>query len=492
MALDFAWLSNNLDIAYPFKTPAPVITLNSKQYHLGNLIADAAIYLSTTDATSWKLYSLTLTFNWPSAPTSGVITIKSATGSEITFDPTSGATFNAWLYGDWLVTEWTKEVTTPDGFSDYDAVVRLLWAQAPLVSETSFDKNESDWGDPAWFEDGLVKNGPNRVRRAFYKVGDYYFPLGSELLLNGGFNTDLLIKTAGDDTGFRADTVAPPPVRAETTLLLRMVPDAGMGKYLRCTPQDELKTINGLGPDEWGNFHLAPIDCYWLERPLASVPTMTGGQVDQTALVEPHKLQLHNACYECCSCADYVAVYENLSLLWSMAQGVSKRIYSMLDKYKSLRLEFLNRTKGGALIIKAGLVSSPGFSLSVAILIINGGDEVIQQDDTLKARLRFKLAPDEFDVAYVDKTGVAIPPGGDRLYLDPAAKDDNIFELDFTTSTMLPGQQALWSGHFTVEPNETIARTDANVTVTADLQLNGSTVDSDTKAAELKAAEMRP
>ena len=491
MALDFEWLSNNLDIAYPFRTPAPVFDLGGVQRSLGNIMADAAIYTSIEDDAQWKLYSFNLTFDWPNPPTAGVVRVKSDLGHDIVLNGMhTDTTFNAWIYGQWLVTEWVKVVVTPAGFSDFDIVVRLLWAKAELEACGSLSKSETDWGDPAWFEDNTVRQGPRRVRRAFYKVGDFYFPLGKELQLANGFNTELVIKQAGD-AGFRADLDAAAAVRPETTLLLSMPPGGGTGKYLRCEPQGLLRTINGLGPDARGNFHFSPKDCYWLERPLATDPVEGGDQVDKTATVYPNRLQLHNACEECCSCADYVEVYENLQRLWAMAKAASASIYDSLESYKGLRDEYLLRTKGGRLIVKAGLVSSPGFSLNVAALIVNGSDEPVVISDEVIVKLNFAAAPDEFNTGYVDKTGLIGLPSSQNKSIDPESTDTNKFELELSGIYIAPGQQVLWTGQFAAAPGATLSRNASNITVSEHLWINGVQRDSDSHAVELKPFEER-
>lgn len=493
MPLDFDRLSNNLDIAYPFQTPAPVFTLGAVQRSLGNIIADATIYTSIEDDVSWKLYSFDLTFGWPGPPTLGVVRIKSDAGHDLAIDGLHSDTdFNAWVYGRWLVTEWVKVVETVGGFTDYDLVVRILWSVDELTAFGSLAKSEADWVNSAWFEAGIVRQGPRRVRRAFYKVGNFYFPLRTELKLAGGFNTDLDVKQAGDAAGFQADVdEAGSAARPETTLLLAMPPGGGIGKYLRCEPQGFLRTINGLGPDAQGNFHLNPKDCYWLERPLLTVPVVGGEQVDQEATVHPNRLQLRSACEACCSCEAYVDVYETLEELWALAGGASARIYQMLEEYKDLRIEYLVRTKGGQLVVKAGLVSSPGFSLNVAVLVVNGGDEDVAMTDEMTVEISFVTSPDDFGVEYVDKTGqLTVPPGARRAF-DPVETDDDTFELTLTGVALAPGNQALWVGQFTVSPSASTSRVASNVTVTETLTVSGELKDADNKAAELKPAEER-
>lgn len=492
MALDFAWLSNNLDIAYPFRTPAPAFDLGGTQRSLGNIIADAMIYTSIEDDSNWKLYSIDLTFDWPNPATSGVIRVKSDVGHDITLSWLHTDTdFNSWIYGRWLVTEWTKVAETPAGFSNFDFVIRILWSLDELEAFGSLVKDETDWVDSAWFESRVIRQGPRRVRRAFYKIGAFYYPLGSELKLAGGFNTDLTIQQPGGEVGFRADTDEGSDVRPETTLLLAMPPGGGIGRYLRCEPAGLLRTINGLGPDEQGNFHLGPKDCYWLERPLLTAPVVGGEQVDKQATVYPNRLGLHSSCEECCSCAAYVEVYENLELLWSMAQGASARIYEALADYEALRNDYLARTQGGQIVIKAGVVSSPGLSLSVAALVVNGSEETLSESDELKVEIQFTTSPDDFTVIYVDKTGLAVISPGERKAIDPAVKGSNTFELDLTGTELAPGQQALWMGQFTVAPNEDTSRASVNVTVNETLTVTGDETDTDTQSAELKPSEER-
>jgi hypothetical protein len=487
---DFEWLSNNLDISYPFKTPAPSFDLGGTQTSLGQLIADAVIYTSLTPETNWKLYLIDLTFDWPNAPSSGEIRIRTAAGTTYTLTGADiDTTFNAYIYGRWLVTEWVR--TSADDNWTYDMVVRLLWAVNPLSGLATLTKSETDWTDDAWFEDAVIHQGPQRVRKAYYKTGEVYTSLGAELNLAGRFNTDIKVKDPTDNTGFRDIDTVGQEVRPATVLRVDMVPGAGEGKYLRCAPV-ELRTINGLGPDTQGNFHLHLKDCYWLERPLDSAPIVGGEQVDQSATVYPNRLQLHNACEECCACSDYVRVYENLSTLWTMAQSVSNRLYQSLAAYNALRASFLLRTKGGQPVVKLSLVGNRGYTLSLAVVVINGGTDVIAASDTIKVQITFTCTLEDAVITYIDKTGILLEPDNEQQALDPDGVNN---ELDFSGIEMASGNKLIWTGSYVVAFTEGSsssypALSENTVTATARLFINDVEVDSDNRSAELKSVEM--
>lgn len=483
MALDFNWLSNNLDISYPFATPAPVVTIGAP-VNLGHLVADAVLYTSEETDARWRLDMLGLTFDWPNPPTHGTVSIRNDAGIA---RPLLNSEFHAYIYGRWVVTEWVTSRETIDGFISYDTVLRLLWSKDAIEGYASIGLVAPAL-DASWLEQSVVHQGPARVRQAFYKAGDFFEPLGSELRLAGGFNVDLGIKTTGDDVGFRDDAAETAPTRPETVLRLDAIPGGGTGRYLRCAPVDLLRTLNGLGPTEQGDFLLDPRDCYRLEKPLESGPVVGGDEVDETGVLYPHRMALGNSCKECCSCEDYILVYENLQRLWLLAQGVSRRIYAVLDQYKETRALFLVKTGAGGITLSVGMTSSRSFTVHLSIVFVNGTDEPIS--GIILFPIAFTTAPDGLIGEYIDKTGTFRDATGTTRPLDIDGTWPS-FTVTADSVILPPGSMVAWSGAFAIKKHASIIRPGASVTAEVVGIVNGQQRDDAIVSGELKAAEER-
>jgi len=483
MAPDFNWLSNNLDISYPFVAPSPIVTIGAP-VDLGHLVADAVLYTSEETEARWRLDALDLTFDWPNPPAHGTVTVRNDAGFNRQFFDSE---FHAYNYGRWVVTEWVVSRETFDGFTSYDFVLRLLWSRDDIEGYGGIALAAPAL-DASWFEQAVVHQGPARVRRTFFKAGVFFEPLGSELLLAGGFNVDLGVKTTGDDIGFRDDAAEVAPTRPETVLRLDATPGGGIGRYLRCAPADLLRTLNGLGPTEQGDFLLDPRECYRLEKPIEVGPIIGGDEVDETAMLYPHRVALINNCKECCSCEDYVLVYENLQRLWLLAQGASRRIYTVLDQYKTTRALFLVKTGAGSITLSAGMTSSRSFTLHLSIIFVNGTATPVS--GIIAFPVEVTTAPAGLIGEYIDKTGIFRDATGTTRPLDIDGSWPS-FAVTADGVIMPPGSMVAWSGAFAVKKHVSIARPGASVTATVVGIVNGQQYGEAVVTSELKAAEER-
>ena len=493
MSNDFEWLSNNLFVDYPFATPAPKVNLGEvgsssssggNDISVGSIFADAAIYTSDMLPERLKLRYLNLTCAWPSSPTTGQAVLEFEGGQLIVLDPSAAnVTFRSEVYGRWVVVEWVLDETEkdliyyPDGVSVRDVVCRFLLSKDFLEN---YDELVLDFAtEDAWIESSLVKTGPRRVRRMFWKVGDFLFSLGDPVRIEPGFNIDFRRKETGD-VGFQLEDTTP-VVREPLQLFMDAVPGAGKGRYLRCLPRGFISTISGVGPDEIGDTKLDPVDCYWLEKPLSSGPfPIHGGQVDEVGTVKPHELKLHNACVECCSCEDYLEVYGNLNRLWARAGIATSRVYRALDGYTLLR-DALIAKGAGAQSARVLLRSRRGFSFDVSVMFVNG-EAAIPANSDLKIELSIDISPSGPSVSYVLGTGMYSGLGENDRPLDPSGSGLS-YELDFGGLEMPQGTTLLWQGSFTAT-----GAPDSVVNMTAKVLLDDTEIAAGFGAATLKAA----
>lgn len=449
--MDFDFYSNNLFIAHPFCTPSPIIVIGVDTVDLSTVFADAVIYTSDFTEERLRVTSLALTFNWPNPPTAGTTALRfGSTGTVLTLDPANAdTTFRAYIYGAWVIVEWVRKETS-SGFTVRDTVVRYLLSRDSLESYAAINIDLS--AQAAYLESSIVKQGPKRIRRAFWKVGNNYYQLSSPLRIQCGFNMAIQKKEAADNEGFRADIV-PDITHPRTTILFNAVPGAGKGKYLKCADYGLLRTINHVPPDDRGNLILAPKDCYWLERPLQAAPTVGGIQVDKTGVPYPNRLQLHNACVECCACEDYENVYRHLRELWEEAQTVSARIYNLLEEYNALRAQLSDVPP-----LKMTLRAASNFSVGISVMFVNTTASSVISNCRLE--LRFHLNPSELNGQYSHGSGIMTAPGALETPVDLEGSWP-VYSLSIPLYNMPAGGQVVWTGGIRILRHPTYNRGNA-------------------------------
>jgi hypothetical protein len=122
------------------------------------------------------------------------------------------------------------------------------------------------------------------------------------------------------------DTTSPiAPVREATPITFNAVGGAGLGNAPDpdCTGNTSVyvRSINGVKPDNFGNFLLVGKGCYQVSPPIepGDVVTMTVGS-----------LKIVNNCVPCCSCVDYGDLYEEERDLYRLAKTIGNAMTYML------------------------------------------------------------------------------------------------------------------------------------------------------------------
>lgn len=96
----------------------------------------------------------------------------------------------------------------------------------------------------------------------------------------------------------------------EGSIRMSFAPGNGMGRYDACSdnPTDTLvRTINGIGPDEWGNINIAGDDCVMI------VPIANG-------------IEFSSHCHQRCTCQDYASSYAAASQVAGTGNQLTARL----------------------------------------------------------------------------------------------------------------------------------------------------------------------
>ena len=205
--------------------------------------------------------------------------------------------------------------------------------------------------------------------------------LNGRVTLQAGYNAALAVPAAAVG------------VRAPAQLSLDSQPGAGAGKYLNCGGSSDgaIHSINALGPDSKYNFQwLADNACYWMTRVTAVV--------DGRMTLVKSKLRLLNNCGPCCSCQDYVDVYNRIRTLSSSTGTLYDGAKRVHDKYQEFVAMF--RAKTEALRAVKGVINLyPRYNWRVGVQAVLSNSTLVKVGAatyaiTLQSDAQFDLAVD--------------------------------------------------------------------------------------------------
>lgn len=218
------------------------------------------------------------------------VVIKDANDLTV-FDSTTASRFARKDWGDRLeIIEWESDL----------AVCRFVLHTAwPGESSQSLGLEPSPKNYPihivpdnAVFDERVTQKMADRVKSI--RVGLTKVDL--DVVLQAGFNTEII---PGDEVSIFGG-------RRQTPFTWNFTPGAGDGRFNSCN-DDELfvRTINGVAPQDTGEFLLAGDQCYFVRQPTTLLPG-----TPRTVAPTPATLQVGNECEACCDCEDFENVYK--------------------------------------------------------------------------------------------------------------------------------------------------------------------------------------
>lgn len=430
--MDFAFLSSNLQIAYPFVETATVSRGVAGSGSINGLFASMTarllgltedrlglVNLRVRSSTAFpSIQSATATLRW--IDSGSLISLNSAD---------AGTTFSWHTYGTWIVFSWVTasmaiqfvvpaSALTSDG-SNEEFVVGYDGAYVPQTAETyEFDQSR-------------VVDGPSRVNRVYVKQADQLHLVaeaGEDVIVKAGFNAQM---SAGESTVVNG--------RRLTPIVIDAVPGAGQGQYLLCPGRKYLYTLNGVGPNKHGGAFLQPEQCYWGELPTTTPqPLPPEHGFTQSAQLLPNRLKLHNSCKPCCSCEDYVLAYNHARQVWDRAKDVAQRYQVLRDGYYQLLTSY------DYAIGTTQLLTLVKFDASTIRVIVAYKHKA--PDTHIKITLAFTL-PGGVTLDYLENTGVFLSPETGLRIINPTDPDGTpIIELTLSVGEFQTNTTSIWAG----------------------------------------------
>ena len=374
---------HNRQIAYPFLNP---IVEGGVRRDLS--FVDAAVYHDQYVTNPGLLKIDTVSFNGL-APRLKLV-FEDGT---VLCDLASGMTTA--VLGSYTLFEWTKRADPmPDNFAGPELIARLVLVTADVAGFMP------SWSPAdAYLLPSVVVPRIGRLRRLGIQL-----PTGQRKYAEGAIELFA-------DYNLRLGTTSPitipvPPVtpdRESTDIVMEAVAGEGSGVYADCAPVDEVKTVNTIGPDKYGDLKLTGSECLWAERPLLgdrdyehpghTLSPPTHRDTHYESPLEPNCLRLHSDCKVCCDCADYKDAYDALYRLWQRALAMSRTIEALRRRYQGLCEIAWERTGGHTqeVVIAMKLIARPGYNLGVGATLSNRS-----KVDLWNSILTFNVTPDKW------------------------------------------------------------------------------------------------
>ena len=210
--------------------------------------------------------------------------------------------------------------------------ISRIWKQSSIGSGSSFClftpgpswdtpsfHSSGDWiiSVSAKLEDGTVLPGPETLQEIRIMGKDRPMGGGKFIQLYAGYNCQIsqTQKLQKDQPGIN--------------FLLEAGEGLGAGQVPSNGLPLEIRTINGVSPDDNGNINLVPQDCLH-----SAVPLLSG-------LPVPNTLQLTSTCQPCCGCENYR----------NMSRAIARRSAKIKDLMNTLSQEYVTAVTQGNVYI---------------------------------------------------------------------------------------------------------------------------------------------
>jgi len=381
----FEWLTSNTHIDYPFSERQSdglhELFVDAYLIHTKDRDKDARVRLASFDPAG----TAELRFDDDTL-------LASLTGAD---------NFSSSVFGSYTIYEWRRSTTIGAGFTGEDIIFRLT-VHTEKLAQFSFPHLSTT----SYLLSSLVNPRVSRVRRFATALP------GLPCCTGGGITDKAIVLEAGNniamtlsedtDIGFSLDEGT--EVRAPKRIVFDAVGGEGTGAFQTCgSLESAIRRIAGVGVDDNGDFSFDGEDCTWTERRLTPGATQPPihPNTDYLTTVIDNLMQVHGNCTECCACADYGRVYNELKRLWEQAVALASTIERLRNEYNALvqLWNLIRDAKEDGIHLKLRPLAGADFSISVMVLVYNNTGE--DMTDPIDVEVEFS----EDGGVYVEKSG---------------------------------------------------------------------------------------
>jgi hypothetical protein len=151
---------------------------------------------------------------------------------------------------------------------------------------------------------------------------DIVVDVSNGIILEGGYNVDLDVTSEETEDGEIISHEIEVDAQAGN----------GIGRYPGCTEQEAIRQINDSEADSRGNFAFDALGCYRAQPVVASVDNSPTGTTFGQVSLQPGQLRVTNDCGPCCTCDDFIRVYEGVRRVWLKYKELGRRAELVRDQ----------------------------------------------------------------------------------------------------------------------------------------------------------------
>ena len=314
------------------------------------LLADA--YLNYDDPADYDAtlteYTLPFSLKWifgagcSPAPRPDWAPIPAHTVDILIVDADDRTVFDSTQAANYMSEVWSDRLTIYEWFNDSDVariVVHTCW-QDNYIDPRNYPQHLAPTA--AVLDSRVTTRQPKRLKSIIVGLQTMKdiieFDAGFNIAMTGVENIadDTLANTQRDGYRFTIDGTL----------------GGGRGKFPGCDTLDiAARRINGVVPNEYGDFLVSPEECYWYERPSTVINEgsryydASGNliEIDRLVDVTPNTAQLHNDCTPCCDCDEFVETKQRLDEIFADWKLLGQRAEATRDTYNNNRDRWLEQ-----------------------------------------------------------------------------------------------------------------------------------------------------
>lgn len=302
MSIENNWLEQNLKLAYPFNDYVNIAKSGEFPIKFNQMVADATVTVRCSELVDVYLTDIIYGYDVDGIFYANIHAGIVPAGSNVEFialeqlelEQSTTCEIDGWFTVTCRFVR-TDQTAYPN---DFVVITLILWEES-LISLLPADSELLI--DPVTFSSKVLNQLPPRLDTLKIRGIDSVI-FGQNLvgqdstgmLTTGGTNVKLSL---GSEITGRTDSVKLKDIRLGSVLDIEATPGEGEGRFYDCPQDDYLYSINGTGPNGAGNINLTTDNCI-------RVTTDTTNTVG-----------VANDCSVCCSCEDYIAVYEAIRRL---------------------------------------------------------------------------------------------------------------------------------------------------------------------------------
>lgn len=267
-------------------------------------------------------------------------------------------------------TAWSADYDIHEWRSEY-AVCRVV----TYKTWPATDKNDTDATAARNYSSRLAPASAVISARAVYRMpkrllsmrvktgGTITNKTKSEIVFKNGYNTEITASSAAIEN-----------FRFNTRIAVSGVAGSGLGRFFNCADtitQPVITSINGVSPNDSGDFVMGGKDCLWSVHPLIVTPAEEENAPASIVRDGSAGIKFGGDCKACCSCEDYVEAAEYMNQVAYRYQLVGQRAQEVYTQHETNVANWETATCDVGEVLKMAARSQECGAIDIALTLCN-------------------------------------------------------------------------------------------------------------------------